>query len=191
MRGLLGQLDSQCQEAKFSLGVDSLFPLWNISSSTTITTVFKMLFLLYMYACLRICEHICLHISGTYCMCAYVSPYVCGHICIWYMGQGVCLHTHACVCLQMSKVMLGIFFNLFYLIHRGRVSRSTPELADMVSHASSLLWASLPLLSEAGMTGEYLSYICMGTWDLHFHSLASGASTLLCELPSPPLPSPS
>lgn len=35
------------------------------------------------------------------------------------------------------------------------------------------------------MTGEYLSCICMGTWDLHFHSLASGASTLLCELPVP------
>ena len=114
-------------------------------------------------------------------MCAYVSPYVCGHICVWYMGQGVCLHTHACVCLQMSKVMLGIFFNLFYLIHQGRVSQSTPELADTVSLASSLLWASLPLLSKAGMTGEYLSCICMDTWDLHFHSLASGASTLLCE----------
>lgn len=143
-----------------------------------------------MRVCIYVSTYVCIYLD-TYCMYAYVSPYVCGHICMWYMGQGVCLHTHACVCLQMSKVMLGIFFNLFYLIHRGRVSRSTPELADTVSLASSLLWASLPLLSEAGMTGEYLSYICMGTWDLHFHSLASGASTLLCELPSPPLPSPS
>lgn len=98
MRGLLGQLDSQCQEAKFSLGVDSLFPLWNISSNTTITIVFKMLFLLYMYACLSICEHICLHISGHI---LYVC--VCESVCMWahmymvYGTRGMLAYTCMCV----------------------------------------------------------------------------------------------